>query len=519
MSEKSLTKNEKIEKLIELAGNQNRYQYSALFIVAFVWCLTFFVTQSISVLEDLPIIEYTNSTGHNITEPINYTICEWEGNFTYKERPGYSIVSEFEIECNSYKTGFIGTSFTIGLMIGCFIFGFLTKIIPSKIMITASLLVYAVCLVIMAWARNYVVFCIGESFCGLAMELSTFPAMVLLEEIVGKSKRAMFSCVVAVFETIVFYIPLYYLFQQWTTVFYIVTAIILIEIVFVNIFLFESPRRYMETGDTDKILEILRGIAKFNGKLESFEAGIKTDEYQNILTTLFEEDEEDKIQKKYKNKIKWYSLVKYPSLRLSFLVFCYIFFVSYGIYEGITISMKFLTGSIFVNTLILYFFESISSLLSGWLVETSLGRKKTMVMSYFFCTLSVIMNELFSEYSTVVELLSSLVFRFFISVASTIFYTFTLETYPGPVRSLGFGINSTSGEIGVLFTTMLVELISPRVMSWVNAVLCFSNGLAILFLKETVGLPMEETIKEIEEENMITSDKDLIPLVEGTTIN
>ena len=65
---------------------------------------------------------------------------------------------------------------------------------------------------------------------------------------------------------------------------------------------------------------------------------------------------------------------------------------------------------------------------------------------------------------------------------------------------------------------MLVELISPRVMSWVNAVLCFSNGLAILFLKETVGLPMEETIKEIEEENIITSDKDLIPLVEGTTI-
>lgn len=236
MSEKSLTKNKKIEKLIELAGNHNKYQYSALFIVSFVWCLTFFVPQSISVIEDLPIIEYTNSTGHNITEPINYTICEWVDNFTYKERPGYSIVSEFEIECNSYKTGFIGTSFTIGLMIGCFSFGFLTKIIPSKIMITASLFVYAVSLVIMAWARNYIVFCIGESFCGLSMELATFPAMVLLEEIVGKSKRAMFSCVVAVFETVVFYIPLYYLFQQWTTVFYIMTAIILIEIVVVNLF-------------------------------------------------------------------------------------------------------------------------------------------------------------------------------------------------------------------------------------------------------------------------------------------
>ena len=34
----------------------------------------------------------------------------------------------------------------------------------------------------------------------------------------------------------------------------------------------------METGDINKILEILRGIAKFNGKLASFEAGIKTEE-------------------------------------------------------------------------------------------------------------------------------------------------------------------------------------------------------------------------------------------------
>ena len=124
-----------------------------------------------------------------------------------------------------------------------------------------------------------------------------------------------------------------------------------------------------------------------------------------------------------------------------------------------------------------------------------------------------------SEYSPVVELLTSLVFRFCISIATTIFYTFTLETYPGPVRSLGFGINSTTGEIGILSTTMLVELIPQRVMSWVNAILCISNGFAILLLKETVRLLMEETIKEIEEENMLTDEKDFIPLIEGTQIN
>ena len=186
-------------------------------------------------------------------------------------------------------------------MIGCTTFGFLIKFIPSKIMITVSLLVYAISLVMMAITRKYVAFCIGEFICGIAMEFATLPSIVLLEEIVGKSKRAMFSCVVAVFETVVFYIPLFYLFNEWTIVFYIVAALILIEILFVNLFLFESPRRYMETGDTNKIIEILKGIANFNGKIKSFEAGMNTKEYNNILQTLFEEDDKDKIRKKYKN--------------------------------------------------------------------------------------------------------------------------------------------------------------------------------------------------------------------------
>ena len=30
---------------------------------------------------------------------------------------------------------------------------------------------------------------------------------------------------------------------------------------------------------------------------------------------------------------------------------------------------------------------------------------------------------------------------------------------------------------------------------------------------------MEDTIKEIEEENMLTDEKDFIPLIEGTQIN
>ena len=144
-------------------------------------------------------------------------------------------------------------------------------------------------------------------------------------------------------------------------------------------------------------------------------------------------------------------------------------------------------------------------------METTLGRKITILFNYFICAICMVINEFVGYQNSTVQLIISLIFRFCIAVASTCFYTFTIETYPAPVRALGFGINSTAGELGSMFTSMLVELIPTRVMSLINAALCLGNGLVVLFLKETAGLPMEETIKEIEEENNI---KDSVPLLE-----
>ena len=55
--------------------------------------------------------------------------------------------------------------------------------------------------------------------------------------------------------------------------------------ILVIIFFLESPR-YALQHNVDYFLEILRGIAKFNGRLEIFEKEIKEEEYQNIINYL-----------------------------------------------------------------------------------------------------------------------------------------------------------------------------------------------------------------------------------------
>ena len=80
----------------------------------------------------------------------------------------------------------------------------------------------------------------------------------------------------------------------------------------------------------------------------------------------------------------------------------------------------------------------------------------------------------------------NLLSRFCISVVHTIFYTYSLEIYPTPDRTIEFGINATFGQIGGIVFPMFVELFAEY--------LCFIGyscliGLAVFllfFLIETV---------------------------------
>ena len=54
---------EKIDKLIALAGNEHRYQYFTLGIIIFLWINCNFISCVLPFLEREPIVKYTDSDG------------------------------------------------------------------------------------------------------------------------------------------------------------------------------------------------------------------------------------------------------------------------------------------------------------------------------------------------------------------------------------------------------------------------------------------------------------------------
>ena len=187
------------------------------------------------------------------------------------------------------------------------------------------------------------------------------------------------------------------------------------------------------------------------------------------------------------------------------------FYVTSGIYSGITLSIKLLGGNIYLNMAFSYFVESVSSLGAGLLMDSTFGRKVSLLSMYILAALCLIINQIVKSENEIFQLIISLAFRFCISAICVVFYSYTLELHPAPIRSTGFGINMTCGEIGGFTTSLIVELVKEKYVQIGYITMCSICAFLGFFLKETAGQPMEETIKEIEEEELPQTE---VPLKE-----
>ena len=131
-------RDEKIEKLLSLAGNEHRYQYFALAIFLFLWMNCNFMAVVLPYLEREPLVKYTDENNIvHVNQTLSNEICEKK--YEILKRFDYSWVSEFDIECDKFNIGLIGVFTFIGNTMGSIVFSIITKYFTHKqILLTSS---------------------------------------------------------------------------------------------------------------------------------------------------------------------------------------------------------------------------------------------------------------------------------------------------------------------------------------------------------------------------------------------
>ncbi len=520
-------KDEKIEKLLSLAGNEHRYQYFLLAIFLFLWMNCNFMAVVLPFLEREPLVKYTDENNViHMNQSLSNEICEQK--YEILTRFGYSWVSEFGIECDKFHIGLIGVFTFIGNTMGSIVFSIISKYFThKKILLTSSVgfsLSIFICTLIHSVDYFYCIF-ICLIFVGLFGNCLCYSSLIVCEETVSSRKRSFFSSIINMGYGLcgVMYSLIFMYIQNWRYDFYLLIGFSLFLGLMIWLFVYDSPRLYINLKDINATKKILEGIASFNGLKKEYLEKIETQEFKEIIEEIMESDCEngtemkemnsdentententDKLinteneSPKKKEQLTAFSSLKYPSLRYKFLILCILWFGTRSTSNCIALSSKGLPGNYYYNIIFLFIFESCAYYFSGILINIkSLGRRGTLWTQYFIITILFLLLS-FVKIPDKFELGLSFVTRFCAAAIELVYYTYTLEVYPTPVRSINFGMNITFGNIGSILAPLVYEYLPKWLFLFIFAIFSVFHAILLIFLPETVGKPMIESIDEL----------------------
>ena len=108
----------KLDKLLEKAGQFNKYQFIILILFTFQFILAQFFNTGLFFLSSKPYVKPKQDSKSVI---LNRELCDNKNYDNDYSKTGSSIVLDFKIECDWTKTYFISISLYIGMFIGSFI--------------------------------------------------------------------------------------------------------------------------------------------------------------------------------------------------------------------------------------------------------------------------------------------------------------------------------------------------------------------------------------------------------------
>ncbi|KAK7085066.1 hypothetical protein SK128_003545 [Halocaridina rubra] len=245
-------------------------------------------------------------------------------------------------------------------------------------------------------------------------------------------------------------------------------------------FLPESPRWLLSMNRINECEVIMMRVAKINGRSRP----------DDLTEMLMEARAQEKKSASIQDLLKHRTLRKHLFIAsLNTIIFCVV-------YSGITLNIRNMTGSEFVNFFVLSLVEIPGNLL-GMVSAQFLGRRLTTIYALTLCAIFSVAATAFITDQWMLTTFCGLV-KAFVTEAVLVVYMQIGELFPTPLRSISYGFTAVVGLSGaVLVPTLMATGTSDRKLPYyILAGLCLLGAFVSIFLPETLGLPLPQTVLE-----------------------
>ncbi|XP_072020972.1 organic cation transporter protein-like [Amphiura filiformis] len=435
---------------------------------------------NISYLADIEVPEVNNQS-----EIIS---CDNGWVFDHSEYES-TIVQSFYLVCDDKKLpNYAQSIFFVGTLFGSIVMGILSDRIGRKPTLFMGIAVQVVFGVATAFSPNFWSYAFFRFFVAAANSGIYLTAFVIGAEFVGPSRRTASGVFIAVVFALGFMILalLAFLIRNWQILQIVITLPVLVAFLFIRV-VPESARWLISHQKFDEAEKIIRNISRVNGV--ELSADIFNQETRKQFL-----DEHAKVKQKNASVL---DLFRRPNTRNITININFIWFVNMLVYVGLSIT----TASLGWNNYLAFFFSGLveipADLICLYIMERW-GRRTPlscfMVLGGLACLLNTFMPK--GAARTTVGMIG----KFAITASYTLVYIYTAELYATPVRAMGMGLATTTARISAILTPLVLLLSDswPPLPLLIFGASSLMGGLATLFLPETVGRHLPETLEEAE---------------------
>lgn len=412
----------------------------------------------------------------------------WQYNFT-----GYftSASTEFDWVCNdAWKPAFTQSIFYVGAICGTLIFGWVSDHFGRYTSFISSNSIVLISGIATPFAFDFASFLIVRFVMGLSFMTFFLSLLMLTLEYVSLEKRAVIgnlSLAIAMSFGGAYQPWILKVVQDWKILHHILfgqTIIIFIAPWFIK----ESSRWLIQKGRIDEAIDILKDIAEENG--------------QNVSPLIYEAFRKSAILEYEKTKelnLTFLDLFRTPNIRRNVLLMICNWSLTSVLFDGHIRNIENLQYSIYWTFTISSALEFPSDLLSIWGLEY-IGRRWSAVISLAGSAITMVICAFVIENALFVTIMA-MTGRFFITYAMNTAAQISLEVVPTQLRGQGTALGNVCAVSANFFAPQIVysKVLDDRAPFFILGFGSLLAAFLALFLPETAGIKLPDTIQEAEE--------------------
>lgn len=421
----------------------------------------------------------------------------WSYNMTERSS---TIISDWDLVCDLRSLKQMGqTVYMGGVLVGALVFGGLSDRYGRRILLLISNLLMAVSGTCAAFSTSFPVFCVFRFGCGMALSGQGLNTFSLIVEWIPTRVRTVVGTITGYCYTVgqLMLAVIAYFIRDWR---WLTLAVSLPFYVF---FLFswwfhESSRWLVLSNKSEQAIKNLQSVARFNGRRE---------EGEKINIKMLQESMKKEMSCA-QGSYTVLDLFRTPTMRNMTVCLSAVWLSTSFAYYGLAMDLQKFGVDIYLIQVI-FGAVDIPAKVVITVSMSFIGRRPSQAGALIVAGVMILLNVLVPYDKQTVRTCLAVMGKGCLAASFNCCYLYTGELYPTIIRQNGMGWVSMMARVGAMVAPMV--LLTGDYIPWLPGCIYggapILSGVAAIFLPETLGSPLPDTIKDVEDRGSGRSSK------------